>query len=382
MADYSVDGVPGSNYPDELTELLRKAESGAYADVPKIRGWRFDAAEGRSVSLSVVDNKLGGVYGPATARDSLGGGLYLIWEDNQRSSASIDRRTVPEFEERLKEWRASAFVDERAPEILEPRPIPDVELFDPSIRELLEGNIDLFFKTLKQGDKELRESGVEFLDAGISASVSMRYLRNSKGLSLTYPSTMFSFSFYADSLYGNGYGKRIMAPAGEFERIIEDVKVTTALMKQPAEFKSTPECRVLLEMGVAGSFIGSYIASNLSGSGVANRQSAYQLEDFKAGKQVVRQDISLFIDGLRSFETTASRCSSEGIPGGQGYLIQNGKLVSPSLDLKYAGITGFEPSPAGGLYVLVDGEKKSFENFRQSPKFVQLEESAVLTTAL
>jgi PmbA protein len=174
---------------------------------------------------------------------------------------------------------------------------------------------------------------------------------------------MFSFSFYADSLYGNGYGKRKMFPEGEVERIIEDVKETTAHLKRPATFNPDPNgCKVLLEMGVGGSFIGSYISSNLSGSGVANRQSAYQLEDFKSGKNVLREDISLFIDGLRDYELTASRCSSEGIPAGQGYLVKNGKLVTPALDLKYAGITGFEPTPAGGLYVVVEGEKKSFSD--------------------
>jgi|GEM_PF-287332 len=358
----TVQGVATSSFPEELVDLLGKAERGEYAGVPKLRGWRFDASEGRSVTLSIVDNKLGGVYGPATARDSLGGGIYLIWDDEQRTSTSIDRRTIPEFEQRLKEWRASAFSDERAPDILEPKPVPEVEMFDPAILEFVEGNIDLLFRILKRGEAELRPAGVEFLDAGTSASISMRYLRNSKGLTLTYPSSMVSFSFYADSLYGNGYGKRNMFPEGEIERIIEDVKLNTARLKVDGKFTPDPAgCRVILDTGVAGSFLNSYISSNLSGSGVSNRQSAFKLEDFKEGKSVMREDISLFIDGLRGFETSASRCSSEGVPGGQGYLVQNGKLVSPALDLKYAGITGFEPTPGGGLYVLVEGEQKSFE---------------------
>src|SRR5947209_5951599 len=97
-----------SLYVNQLLDLLRKAERGEWANLPKIAGWRFTASEGRSVTLSIVDNKLGDVYGPPTARDSLGGGIYIIWEDNKRTSTSIDRRTIPEFEERLQEWRASA----------------------------------------------------------------------------------------------------------------------------------------------------------------------------------------------------------------------------------------------------------------------------------
>src|SRR4051794_10364342 len=94
------------SYADQLADLLGQVERGEWAGLPKLRGWRFDISTGRSVSLSIVDNKLGSVYGPATARDSLGGGLYLIWEDEKRSNASVDRLTVPEFEQRLKEWRA------------------------------------------------------------------------------------------------------------------------------------------------------------------------------------------------------------------------------------------------------------------------------------
>ncbi|MEI7556432.1 metallopeptidase TldD-related protein [Candidatus Chlorohelix sp.] len=354
--------IPYSDYADQLVELLRKAEMGAYANVPKIKGWRFDASEGRSVTLSIVDNKLGGVYGPATARDSLGGGLYLIWEDEMRSLASIDRSAIPEFGERLAEWRASAYSDERAPDILEPQPTPDIAMFDPAIMNIVDGDITELFSALKQGETELRGSGVEFLDAGASASLSMRYLRNSKGIDLTYPSTMYSYSFYADSLYGNGYGKRKIPPVGELERIIEDVKVTTKHLKREAEFKPNPDgCRIILSPGVGATFMGSYIAGNLAGSAVSNRQAAYKLEDFKEQKQVLREDISLFIDGLRPFEPTASRATGEGIAGGQSYLIQHGKLFAPSLDLKYAGITGFAPTPGGGLYVLVDDEKKAFK---------------------
>lgn len=348
-------------YADELADLMRRAERGEWADVPQVRGWRFDVSEGRSVGLSIVDNKLGSVYGPATARDSLGGGIYIIWADEKRTLASIDRRTIPEFEMRLREWRAAAYVDERAADILPPQVLPTVEMYDPAINVLLEGDTTLLFKILKQGEVELRGNGVEFLDAGASASASTRYLRSSLGLDVSYSSTMFGFSFYADSLYGNGYGKRKMAPEGEVERIIADVKETAAHLKQPGKFKANPQGdRVLLEMSPAGSFLGSYVSGNLSGSAVYNRQSAFKREDFEEHKVVLRPDLSMTIDGLRAYETTASRLSSEGIPGGQKALIEQGALMTPALDLKYAKIMGFDPTPAGGIYFEVGGERKLF----------------------
>jgi PmbA protein len=349
--------IDSKTFTEQLTELLRRAEQGAWADVPKLRGWRFDLAHGRSVSLSIVDNKLGSVYGPATARDSLSGGLYLIWDDEKRSNASIDRLTVPEFEERLAEWRASAYTDERAPDIRQPDPTyPEVEMYDPQIETLVRGDTELLFKILKTGyDELIGQSGVEFLDAGSSASSSIRHLRNSRGLDISYPGTYFSYSFYADSLYGNGYGKRRLAPEEELNRILKDVRETTAYLKQEGAFEANPSGnRIVLDTGLTASFIGQYIGSNLSGSGVANRQAAYSLDDFKANKQVIREDISLVIDGTRPFEPSASRVTSEGIAGGRGFMVEKGKLITPALDLKYAGITGFAPTPGGSMYLELD----------------------------
>lgn len=359
------------NFADQLTELLRKAEQGAWADVPRLRGWRFDISHGRSVSLSIVDNQLGSVYGPATARDSLGGGLYLIWEDEKRSNANVDRLTVPEFEQRLSEWRASAYSDERAADIREPDPTyPEVEMYDPQIETLVGGETELLFKILKRGDEELlKRGGVEFLDASSGASSGTRFLRNSKGLNVTYPSTFFSYSFYADSLYGNGYSKRRLAPEEELGRVLTDVRETTELLKKTATFKANPQGnRVVLDTGMAGSFIGQYIGGNLSGSSVANRQAAYSLEDFKAGKQIIRSDISLVIDGTRPFEGSASRVTAEGIAGGRGFLVEKGQLVTPALDLKYAGITGFAPTLGGGLYIEIEdgGQRQSLDELIKS----------------
>jgi PmbA protein len=342
-------------YVERLIELIRKAERGEWSRLPKIIGWRMTVSEGRSVTLSIVDNKLGDVYGPPTARDSLSGGIYLIWEDNKRTSTSIDRRTLDEFEERLLEWRLSAFDEEHGPDILEPQTYPDVAMFDEKVKTLVEGDTTLFFQILQQGYKELRASGVEFVDAGVSAGAVTSYVRNSKGLDVSYASTSFGFSFYADSLYGNGYSKRRLHPDGEVERLIEDVKIMTAHLKEVGKYKPNPVGdRVILQPGVAGSFLGTYLLGNLYGSAVANGQSAFKLEDFKQGKQVMRPDMNLVLDGLRPYEFSASRLTSEGVPGGRAALVDKGKLVTPVLDLKYAGITGFPPTVTGGTFLEID----------------------------
>ncbi len=363
--------ISSPTYAEQLTDLLRQAEQGKWANIPKIRGWRFDISLGRSVSLSIVDNQLGSVYGPATARDSLGGSLHLIWEDEKRSNGSVDRLTIAEFEERLQEWRASAYDDDKAPDIRAPDPsYPEVEMYDPQIETLVRGDTDLLFKVMKTGyDELLGKDDIEFLDAGASATSSTRFLRNSKGLDVSYSSTYFSYSFYADSLYGNGYAKRRLAPEEELDRILKDVRKTTAQLKQIGSYSANPAgSRVVLDTGLTSSFIGQYIGGNLSGSSVANRQSAYALDDFKVNKQIIRSDISLVIDGTRPFEPSASRVTGEGIAGGRGFLVEKGKLITPALDLKYAGITGFAPTPGGSLYIELDdgGQRQSLEELVKS----------------
>jgi PmbA protein len=355
-----------ANYADQLSDFLGRAERGAWQAVPKLQGWWFDVNYINSVSLSLEENRLGDVYGPVTARESLGGALYLVWEDGQVSNVSVNRLSLPEFEAQLQKWRASAYEDEQAAPIHEPDPVyPEVEMYDPAINALVEGDPDLLFKIIKAGEEELRgKGGMDYLDAEASASSSIRFLRNSRGLDISYPATIFSYAFYYGDVYGNGYTRRKLAPEEEFPRIIEDVRETAAQFRRTGTFRPDPVGnRVILETGLAGMFIGQFIGNNLDGANIVNSNSAYSLEDFQARRQVIRPDISLVIDGLRPFEASSSRATSEGVPGGRGYLVEKGRLAAPSLDLKYAKITGYAPTCGGGLYVKVEegGQHQSFK---------------------
>ena len=359
-------GEAGRAYTERLTELLRQAERGEFGDIPAIAGWRYDVGDGRSVGLSVVDNKLGSTYGPPSARDGLSGSIYLVWSDGARSNSNLDRRTLDTFAERLQEWRASSYQDAQAAEIQEPKPANKVAVYDSKVAEIVTGDTGILFAIMQQAERQLRPTGVEFLDAGSSAGMSVRFLRNSKGLDLSYPSTSFGFSVYADSLYGNGYSKHRICDQTDIDRVIADVADMTAELKKEGSYTSGQK-QVILDPGVAESFWGTYIASNISGSGVANKQAAFSLDDFRNGKQVMRPDLSLVIDGTRDYEPSSSIMSSEGIPGGKLAMIDHGKLVTPSLDVKYAGITGYAPTPGGGLFLIADGyEDKTFKDLYQT----------------
>jgi PmbA protein len=105
---------------------------------------------------------------------------------------------------------------------------------------------------------------------------------------------------------------------------------------------------VLLAPGLAAGFIATFIVANLSGASVDAGRSAFSLEDFRRGRQVMRDDLTLAIDTTLDLEGAASPVSAEGVPGGRATLVQAGRLVRPVVDLKYAARCGFPATPVPG----------------------------------
>ncbi|MBI4493620.1 MAG: hypothetical protein HY690_12590 [Chloroflexi bacterium] len=311
---------------------------------PDVVGWRFDVSEGRSLQAGLKDSRLGGPYEPPSVSAGTGGGLYLRWSDGLVSHGDVDVRAVEQFEQRLAAWRLTAFEDPWAPEILEPRPMPEVETRDPAVEALLEGNPEFVFDLLARARQGATAHRVGLVDAGTGASAGERFVFNSRGLRMRSPETSFSFWLSGDDLYWRSFHKR--RPIGDDEALflIEDVGRTVEALKQPDQFSPGP-MPVVLPPSVLEEFVRTFLGANLAGSGVVNGQSAFKLEDFTSGRQVARADVDLWVDTTLPLEPAASPCSSEGVPGGRLALVRGGKLVTPMLDLKYAARAGLPPTP-------------------------------------
>jgi PmbA protein len=96
------------------------------------------------------------------------------------------------------------------------------------------------------------------------------------------------------------------------------------------------------------SFVATFVVANLSGPNVVARRSAFALDDFRARRRVMRDDLSLLVDTTLDLESAASPISGEGVPGGVATLVESGRLVRPFADLKYAARSGFPPTPVPG----------------------------------
>jgi PmbA protein len=206
------------------------------------------------------------------------------------------------------------------------------------------GDTAELFGLLRRSLEACRSSGAEIVDAGVGAGRGTRHLYSSTGIQVSYAETSLSFWLSADDLYSRGFSKRRVIREDEAAEMIEDVAATTAALRSDGSLASG-ELPVVLPPDEAGSFLGQYVGSNLSGAAVVNGQAAYTLDDFRSGKQMCRDDVSMWVDTLLPLEGAACSVSSEGVPGGRADLIRNGRLVSPVLDLKYAGRAAMPPTP-------------------------------------
>ena len=94
-----------------------------------------------------------------------------------------------------------------------------------------------------------------------------------------------------------------------------------------------------------------FVWGNMSGASVYHGQSAWTREDFAARRQILRADANVHVDPWVPLGPGSFRWTSEGVPSAPVTYIQQGSLVSPVLDLKYARRLGLPPlTPPGGSH--------------------------------
>ena len=83
---------------------------------------------------------------------------------------------------------------------------------------------------------------------------------------------------------------------------------------------------------------------NLDGSQVAHGTGAFRLEQFDSEAKVLRDDLVLRTDPSVPMAAGAYRFSQEGLPASPCAFIEEGRLKTPLLDLKYARRLGRAPT--------------------------------------
>lgn len=322
----------------------------ARKDELKIGQWHFIFNEGQAISLGLDNNEIGGPYMPPATHDVYKGSAYIRWADGRVSDASIDNFTLEDLDASIKEWKTVSYQDTDAPEVIEPLPMPaGLKIKDDDVANLITKDSSYFFEILNYFNENLKKKDyTKTVKGQVGAGMLYSTIMNSKGLNVGWEGTSMSVRASINDICEDYYIERNMPEKKDLNKILKEIDRYMAHSKNIVQVKSG-KMQVILTPGTLGQFLEKYVMEEINGETVTNNQSVYSLEDFKTKKQAFSEKINMVIDGLGDYSLLTQPCSGEGVPSTKSYLIANGRLITPILDLKYAKKSGMPPTPSGEI---------------------------------
>lgn len=340
---------------DELTAKLNGLIGRQLPSGLSLAGWRFDMHRIAQTEIGLKNSRLGGPYTAPSFKEELGGEIFLHWNDAKYSSGRLDRLVLEQFDENWAMWQRTAFRDETGPDLVQPFLPPEVPLMDTGVEQVIAGSHPLPFDLLTESLAVLKDKyAVQKVNGRFKASIDLRTIRNSLGVDIQYQQSPVEIFIEADDLFGDSFVEKRLPSLEEVDHMRTYVGETLGLLRKESALPREGRMPILLPPAVMDAFADHYLTANLQGSLVANRQSAFRVEDFQSNKQVLRNDISIAIDGTRPLRSSSYRCTGEGVPSGKINLVKEGRLQTPILSLKYAKRLGMTATPipvGGGLLI-------------------------------
>ncbi len=317
-----------------------------------IKGWLFSFNDGRVIDLGLYNNEIGGPYAAPSADDIYEGAVYIRWSDGRVSKGVINATALDDLDAAFNEWRSASYHDPDAPDILKPLPMPtSLKIKDERVVELITKDASYGFEILTRYNKEFRKAYTKTVKGGFGAEYAHVTIMNSEGLDVGWEETTAGTSAVVNDILFDAYEKRKMPEEKDIEAIVKELDGYMIHCDNKVPIKSG-KMPVILAPKILEAFLNKYLISsdgNLDGIAIANNQSSYSVEDFINKKQVFGEDINLVIDGLKDYSIGTGYCSREGVPSTKQYLIADGRLITPLLDLKYAKKTGMSPTSFGTI---------------------------------
>lgn len=342
----------GSNLRERLDSLLgRVLPSGL-----TLEGWRFDLHDVNLLEVGLKNNRIGGPYTAPSLKTDTEGEVYLIWSGNKYSLARIDRRVLEEFETNLDLWKKTAYLDPYGAGLVKPYNPPMIPLAQQEAIKIIKGDFDKPFNFLEKGKEVLTGYDCQKIDGGIRISYDRGLTANSEGLWVMTEETPVEVFFEGDVLFSDYFAEKRLPTNDEFNWLLKYMGETIEKLRIKTSLSEPGELFIIFPPKVFEAFLEHYLLSNMNGQLIADRQSFFDLEDFKEKKKHFRGDFNVRIDGTRPYRFNSYRCTEEGVSTGEIDLIKAGRLITPILDLKYAHKLGMEPTPipvGGGHGLLV-----------------------------
>ena len=331
-----------------MTMLDRFIETleGFRTDGQTVRDWSVYQSDSRRLALGTKDRQTGVVHAPLTVSESCGARYLLVWTDGRISRGSLERRQLGrDAGSALTQARAVSFEDPDSDQVLGPGNYPEVPLHDVGVAGMAGGDVEPLAGRLEAirhlaGRDEFRTWSGSF-----GASEATARLRTSRGLDLGCRGTSFGWHVTLNGEIGDGFGSRAMDSDQDFAARLERLGDLAVRLAGPGEPPSAGILPVLLHPNVVESFVLGTLLGNLEGSGVVNGESYFRKEQFGSAAPVLRPDLNLRLDPLVPMKSGSYRYTAEGVPAGRCHFIENGRLIQPVLNLKYARRFGGAPTP-------------------------------------
>jgi PmbA protein len=342
----------GKNLRDKLDSLIGQVLPSGLT----LEGWRFNLHVVNLLEVGIKNNRLGGPYTAPSLKTDTEGEVYLLWSDNKYSLGQIDRRVLEEFETNLDLWEKTAYLDPYGGGLVKPYNPPSIPLAQQEAVKITNGEFDIPFNLLEQGKKVLADYDCQKINSGVRISYDRGLTANSEGLWVMDEETPVEVFFEGDDLFSDYFVEKRLPTNKEFDCLLKYMGGTIEKLRRKTSFSTQGELFIIFPPKVFEAFLEHYLLSNLTGQLIAERQSFFDLEDFKKKKKLFRKDFTVRIDGTRPYRFNSYRCTEEGVSTGEIDLINAGRLSTPILNLKYAQKLDMKPTPipvGGGRGLLV-----------------------------
>lgn len=304
---------------------------------PAVRDYRINLSERRSIGVGIRDNDVGSVYSPFSFGQGTGGGFLVQWQDNKLSRGNLDGNSLAIIGQVLANAQQAAYDDPDAAQFLGPQQVQDVPLSSADVPPLFEDRTGYLLDVVAQLQALAAQYQAKTLNGGVNASVGESWLRTSQGLALGTSSTAFAYSASFDGQVGEGMSQRTVAALADIRTQIALAGAYLEPLRTPVpDGGSNGQRLVVLHPDVAYSLFSYYVWGNLGGSAIFHGQSPFTADDFRTQRRVFRPDLTVTVEPWEPLSPGAFRYTSEGVPSAPTTYIDQGRLVQPVLDLKYA----------------------------------------------
>ena len=290
-------------------EPVLKAIQAVRVDGVTIDRWQLHGTESRRLSLGIKDREAGNAHAPLSLAEGSSARYLLVWSDGLVCRGTLERHQDPRVA--FEEARASAYEDEDAAHVLGPAEFPDVKIYDKDI----------------------------------SASASDSRMLTSAGLDVASRGTSFGWFVTVDGETGDGFSARQPEDDDEFKARLAYLMQTARQVAKDAAPLPAGTHSVLLHPRVVENYVLSTLMQNLDGSAVAHDESAFDRSGFRSGRASLRKGVGLSIDPLQPYKGGSYRFTGFGLPAAPCTYIEDGRLVQPILNVKYARRLDLKPTP-------------------------------------